>query len=80
MSEAFKLSRRQRELYKLLDCNGDVAIDLLYLAMRGQAAADPSYAQRWLGSYVSGLNRKLCGHGFRVAPGQLKRTYALVQT
>lgn len=80
-----KLARRQQELYDLLLSRGDVAIDTLYDCMGGPEGRSTltrgrSYAQAWLGGYVTRLNRKLAGHDLKVEPGDLKRTYRLVST
>lgn len=72
-----KLPKRAFQLYDLLAGNGDVDIDALFAAMGGPAPSDPQYRQRWLGAYITDLNRRIAPHGQRVIPGQLKRTYCL---
>lgn len=76
------LPRRQQELYDLLAGKGDVPILDIYGHMGGPAdhVGDPRYAQQWLGSHVTRLNRRLAARGLRVCPGRLKGTYALIVT
>ena len=72
-----KLPRRQQDLYDLLAGKGDVSITELYEAMGGPNEGDARYAQQWLGSYITKLNRRLAARGLRVTPGRIKNTYAL---
>lgn len=75
-----KLPRRQQQLHDLLLGRGDVFVDQLFSNMthrdvNGRAVAD---MQRWLGPYITALNRSLADRKLRVEPGALKNTYRLV--
>ena len=74
------LPRRQKQLYALLLGRGDVMIETLYAAITDRAIDGRAMAdmQRWLGPYITNLNRNLVDHGLRVEPGALKNTYRLV--
>jgi hypothetical protein len=66
-------------LYGALQLDTDVAIASLLEALDVSAPERPASAvQQYVGSYVSRLNRRLKAKGQRVIPGQLKRTYRLV--
>lgn len=74
------LPRRQQQLHDLLLGRGDVPIPDLYTGMT-ERAADPdamSDMQRWLGPYITALNRNLADRRLRVEPGAMKATYRLV--
>lgn len=78
-----KLPARQRRLRDLLIGKGDVPITDLFQAMR--APSTPAYdsvteQMRWLGPYVTNLNKNLAAERLRVEPGALKSTYRLVAT
>ena len=72
------LSPREQQLYDLLFGRGDVPIKELYEAMGGPPNPKWRYIQRWLGPYITLLNRRL--EGMKVEPGALKQTYRLVRT
>lgn len=78
-----KLPRRQQQLHDLLLGRGDVPIVDLYTKIRGTGPVDyfgnqMSYMQRYLGPYITALNRSLAEEHLRVEPGALKNTYRLV--
>jgi hypothetical protein len=74
------LPKRQKDLHDLLLGRGDVPIPQLFEDMR--TADTPDYdlkgQQRWLGAYISALNKSLAERGLRVEPGALRNTYRLV--
>lgn len=74
------LPRRQKQLYDLLLGRGDVLIDDLMTGVWGTAQFQRTTQtqQRYLGPYITALNRNLCEHGLKVEPGALKNTYRLV--
>lgn len=79
-----KLAPQQQKLYDLLTRSGDVSFVDLYLAVGGdpdrvEETDDRSrrYAQSWIRSYITKLNRRLKNHGQRIVPGRVKRTYCL---
>lgn len=72
------LPRRQQQLHDLLFGKGDVPIGALYDAMADRLSCDTQDQQRWLGPYISNLNKNLAERGLRVEPGALKNTYRLV--
>lgn len=77
-----KLPRRQQQLFDLLLGRGDVPIDHLYWSMQGNPVRNGDLLvadmQRWLGPYITALNRNLVDRKMRVEPGALKNTYRLV--
>lgn len=87
-----KLSPRMADLYRLLLGKGDVPVVELYASMMPGMKPDVArrkgrervhgtlYAQVWIGTYISRLNKRLATQGLRVEPGQIKRTYRLVST
>lgn len=81
-----KMSRTQilRELMSEEDIDTDVPIQRIYTAFKGpqHVVVSSVWMQRYIGSYVSRLNRELkCAttHGprYKIIPGKEKRTYRL---
>jgi len=79
MTDDIYLPPRQRALFGSLKGCGDVHIDVLFAAVDGPAQryVTPTMRRRWIGSYLTRLNRRLAGHGLAVQPGEMKRTYRL---
>jgi hypothetical protein len=79
-----RLPKRQQQLYDRLLGRGDVPIDQLFFtiatlhAQQSEQAFNTAYQQRWLGPYLTALNRNLAGQKLKVEPGALKGTYRLV--
>lgn len=78
MNAPLQLPRREQDLYDLLAGKGDVAIIALYIAMGGPEFADPTYPQKWLGPYITRLNRRVKNLRMKVKPGVARETYQLV--
>ena len=77
MSEV-ALTPKQRALFDVVRGAGDVSIDALFKAIEGPGhLRSTRQKQRWLGSYLTRLNRRLAPHRMAVRPGDLKRTYRL---
>lgn len=74
------LSDRERELLAILEGKDDVLIPVIYFKMGGPNGKTVVYQQRWLGGYISRLNKALEGSSLRVEPGALKRSYRLATT
>lgn len=80
------LPRRQQQLYDLLLGRGDVPIERLFLSIatlhsQGHPGAfKTQFQQRYLGPYITALNRRLADQQMRVEPGAMKNTYRLVTT
>ena len=72
-----ELPRQQAAIYGVLYNAGDVAISDILNAL-GIDAANTTFDQQFLGSYITRLNRRLKAHKQRVVPGRMKRTYRLV--
>lgn len=76
------LPRRQKQLYDLLLGRGDVPIVDLYADLNSikvtDVASTTQHMQRWLGPYITALNRNLADARLHVEPGALKNTYRLV--
>lgn len=79
MNEVKLASRHQRALFEALRSNGDVSIDILFQAIDGpgERYVTPTERRRWIGSYITRLNRRLAPHRLTIKPGDLKRTYRL---
>jgi hypothetical protein len=84
MISSAHLTPSQQALYDLLQRNGDVSFVDLYLAMGGDPERAQEvdqrgrhYAQCWLGSRLTRLNKRLKPTGQKVIPGRVKRTYCL---
>lgn len=79
-----KLPKRQQQLFDQLLGRGDVPIDRLFYTiatLRAQgvpAALKTQYQQRYLGPYITALNRNLAERNLHVEPGALKNSYRLV--
>lgn len=72
------LPPRQRAIFERLRGAGDVSVCDLFDAIEGpDRYRSNRQQQRWLGSYLTRLNRRLRDHGLVVQPGDLKRTYRL---
>lgn len=83
MPTDLKLTVSERMLFDLFDRHGeDVPIDVLYVGMSGppDRADETTYPQKWLGGYITRLNRRLAAVNMKIEPGALKRTYRLVST
>ncbi len=72
-----------QSLFDLLIGRGDVEIGIIYAQLGGPQDRAKEiddngrwYAQSWVGTYISRLNRKLVG--MKVEPGALRGTYRLV--
>jgi len=75
------LGPQQQKLHDLLFGKGDVLIEDLYRALRGEPDGLSSAAmQRRISPYIVALNHKLAPAKMRVEPGALKQTYRLVIT
>lgn len=79
-----KLFPKQQIIYDLLARNGDVAAVDIYAAIGGDMLRAEEtdnkgrrYAQSWIGSQITKLNRRLKNHGQKIVPGRVKRTYCL---
>lgn len=78
-SERMNLPPRQQQLFDLLFGKGDVSIDDLFAAMRGEDPGDVGCTpQRWLSPYIGALNRNLTDKKLKVEPGALKGSYRMV--
>lgn len=73
------LPGRQQQLHDLLFGKGDVLVTDLHASMFPDAAPRRTTdMQRWLGPYITALNRNLVCRRLRVEPGDLKNSYRLV--
>jgi len=72
------LPKRQQQLHDLLLGRGDVQIAALYAGMAERPSDSVSDMQRWLGPYITALNRNLVERRLCVEPGTVKNTYRLV--
>lgn len=65
-------------IFDALEGKGDVHVLNLYKTLTEKESNDQVYAQQFLGSYFTRLNRRLKQSGRRVSPGALKGTYRLI--
>jgi dihydroxyacetone kinase len=76
------LPRRQKQIYTLMMGRGDVPITDIYELLTDIDTALRNVKiqtqQRYLGPYITALNRNLEVHGLRCEPGALKNTYRIV--
>jgi hypothetical protein len=78
MTTNIRLPTKQKAIFEALRGAGDVPFDVLFQAIDGpEHYRSNRQQQRWLGSYLTRLNRSLRDHGMVVQPGDLKRTYRL---
>lgn len=72
------LPPRLKQLYALLPRDKDVPILDIYRAMFPHGTpAELRYAQQYMGTHITKLNRRLRRHKEVVKPGRLKGTYRL---
>lgn len=74
---------REARLYRKLHepiVGADVPVAVLYTyVFDTDEQTDPTYMQQRLGPYITRLNRRIKAAGWRVCPGEIKRTYRLTQ-
>lgn len=82
MASDAELTPRLQQLYDVFPrLDHDVSVITIYERFTGgPMTCDQRYAQQWLGSYFTKLNRRLRKRQLAVRPGRLKHAYRLVST
>ena len=76
------LSDLQTRLFNLLGDAGDVKIAALFYALKRRKPMPHEtnrLQQQMIGTTISRTNRKLEAYGLRIAPGEHRNTYRLIQ-
>ena len=80
LNDAQRLPPMQARLFNKLSGAGDVAILVLFRALKHrepEARETRRIQQQQIGVYITRVNRRLAASGLRIAPGAARGTYRL---